>query len=134
MSRDEELQKQIQDNDLHQVNKDDPAVIAYLSLFRTLTRATEYTMPRHLPEVVIKKLMKRQTRIFRLQEFFWFSAGALPLLIAAVFTATRLEFKIDLGFLNAFTYKGVLVFGILVIAILNYIDRRLIQKNKKSAT
>lgn len=131
MSREEEIQKKIQDNAIQEIDKDDPDVIAYLRVFRALPKTREYSVPERFAETVIRKLERKQKRIFLLHEYMWLTAGILLLVTAGAYTVTRLDFKIDFGFLNAFSYKGVLVFGIFFIAMLNYIDRRVIRKTKK---
>jgi len=106
-------------------------VVAYSNLFRVLAKTEDYSAPVHLADKIIKTLKKNQEKSLLRQDFFWLGTGILLLLTAGIYTVVHSEFKIDFGFLNAFVYKGVLVFGICFIAVLNYIDRRVARKDKR---
>ncbi len=131
MNTEEELQKRIQNDELKEVDKSDPQVVAYSNLFRVLSKTEDYSAPVQLADNIIKTLKKKQKKSSLRRDFFWFGAGILLLLTAGIYTVIQLEFKIDLGFLNAFVYKGVLIFGICFIAALNYIDKRMARKDEK---
>ena len=131
MNAEEELQRKIQNNELEEADKSDPQVVAYSSLFRVLSKTEEYSAPVYLADNVIKTLKKRKKKSFLKHDFFWLGTGIFLLLAVGIYTILRSEFKIDLGFLNAFVYKGVIVFGICFIAALHYIDTRMARKDKR---
>jgi len=131
MNAEGDLQKKIQNNELKELDESDPQVIAYVNLFRVLSQTEEYSSPEHLADSVIEALKKKQKKSVLKRDFFWFGTGILLLLAAGIYTVVYSEFKINLGFLNAFVYKGVLVFGICFIVVLHYIDRRMARKDKR---
>lgn len=129
MNADEELQNKIHSSEPG-LDKTDPEVIAYTTLFRALSKSGDYSVPADFVDVVIKKLEKRQKRSFLQHDFLWLGLGIFLLLTGGAYTMINEEFKIDLGFLDGFAYKGVLVFGVCFIAGLNYIDWRIVRRRK----
>lgn len=130
MNAEEELQKKIHAKELDGLDENDPEIIAYSIVFQTLVKARDYSASTHLADDVIKRLEKEQKRSFLTGDFFWLCVGIALLLTGGAYTVMQLKFKIDFGFLAGFAYKGVIIFGICFITILNYIDRHIVRKNK----
>ena len=114
---------------------DGPDEKAYWEVFRVLKKDPGYTLDAGFAERVTAFVQARK-RWQNTRDFIWFGAGSLVLLV--VFGGTLLYagfnlhlhgFTLDLGFLSVMSdYKGLAIFGLLFIAMLNWIDKNLIRR------
>jgi len=133
MNYEEELQQKIEEGKLQELEKNDLDVRAYASIFKTLQNAPQYVAPPDLADLVLKKLPAKRKRSLLQNDFFWLAAGIAILFGAAVFIAIRINYVVDLGFLNGMSaYKGLIIFGLGFIVFINFLDRQLVKNNKSS--
>lgn len=107
---------------------------AYSEVFRVLKTDPGYTPKAGFAERVVATVVaKKASRNYR--DYLWFGAGILVLLAASVGTIlyTGLSFSlkgfsIDLGFLSGMAdYKSLAIFGVIFVALLNWLDKRLVR-------
>lgn len=129
-TRDEEIQRNFEKGQIPDVDSID--MKAYRHVFQALEKDPAYTLPEHFAEGIVSRLAARkQSRDTR--DHFWFGAGiffiAIAFLATILFTGVRVSgFTLDLGFLNAMAdFKGLALFGVLFILLLNWVDWRLIR-------
>lgn len=100
-----------------------------MTVFKALKSVPDYLPSRDLADNVIRRLEKKQHVKLSLisNDYFWFGLGLLILLASAVVMILLTKFEMDFGFLNSMSaYRGLLIFGVVFIALLNWIDKRLI--------
>lgn len=124
----EELQDQVDKGQTPDADGLD--VKSYQEVFRVLRKDPGYELsPRFAETVVAAVLNKQQRKISR--DYLWFGVGILFLLIAFVATVLFTGFRLDFGFLNAMAdFKGLIIFGVLFILFLNWLDRRLVKERQ----
>jgi hypothetical protein len=131
MNLEEELQQRAENEKLYGVEKDDLDAKAYVEVFNVLKGIQGYEVPPKFADNVMDKItVKHGTKasIFS-NDYFWFGAGLTLLMSLAVATVMMTKVKIDMGFLNAMSaYKGLFIFGVLFVIVLNVLDKRLIRK------
>lgn len=114
---------------------DELDVRAYREVFRVLEKEPEPALSAQFSQAVIARIASRQ-RQRDVKDYVWFAAGivflALSFLIAFLFTGFRFDF--DLGFLKGMAeYKGLVIFGVVFIAFLNWLDKKLVAQRRWSA-
>ncbi len=136
-AKDEELQKAAEQGRAFDADNMDEK--AYREVFRILKKDPEYELSAHFAERVVASIATKQTsRSYR--DYIWFGAGIMVLLAAFVGTMmyTGLDFNlrgigVDLGFLSGMSdYKGLAIFGVVFIALLNWLDKRLVRHDAGS--
>ena len=129
-SRDEEIQKNFEKG--HIPDADSVEVKAYRQVFRALKKDPGYALPEHFAAGVVSRLDARK-RSQDARDHFWFGAGiffiALAFVATILYTGLRVtRFTLDLGFLSAMAdYKGLALFGLIFILLLNWLDKRLLR-------
>ena len=105
-------------------------VKAYQEIFRALQKDPRHDLPSDFASRVAARVVARhQSRISR--DYFWFGAGMLFLVIAFLATVLFTGFRFDFGFLNVMAdYKGLVIFGIAFIVLLNWLDKRLVKEKQ----
>ena len=107
---------------------DELDVKAYQSVFNALKQEPEFTLSSSFADKVVGMAVKKQQSKTTFREYFWFGFGIFLMLIAFVVTILLTEFKLDMGFLNGLnSYKGVIIFGICLIGLLHWLDKKLIR-------
>ena len=125
-SYEEELQNKIESGASGEDNGLDAR--AYREVFRALEKEPGYKLPSTFAEKVVAKVAARQ-KTEQSRDYFWFFSGVLVLLIAAAATIAVTGFKLDFGFLTSMAdYKGLAIFGVVFVAVLNWLDRRLVRE------
>ncbi len=99
---------------------------AYGEVFRALKKEPDYQLADNFADRVVTRILTEKTRYSR--DYFWFGAGLFFLIVAFVATVFFTGFRLDFGFLNGMAdYKGLVVFGIFFIVLLNWLDKKLIK-------
>ena len=121
----EELQKKIESGELVGADLDS---IAYREVFRVLSKEPKTQLPMNFSEkIIMKVLAKKQKESAR--DMWWLGFGVFFLIIGFIVTAVVAGLKFELGFLKDMSsYAGLLVFGAVFILVLNWIDRKVVEK------
>jgi hypothetical protein len=121
---DEELQSKIEAGGLQNSFQD---AEAYHKVFSALHREVEFTLSPSFTERVIQKI-EVQKKKEASREQWWFFGGLLVFLIGFIFALVQVQFTPNVGIYTFITgYKGLIVFGVVFILVLNYIDRKFIR-------
>lgn len=106
-------------------------VKAYRQVFRSLEMDPGYDFSGHFAERVVATVINRQQSKDS-KAYLWFAAGIFFLTIASLATILYIGFRVDFGFLNAMSdYKGLVLFGIVFILFLNWLDKRLVRDGRR---
>jgi hypothetical protein len=120
----EDLQNEIERND--RPDSDDLDAQSYRVVFRALKKDDPAKqLSRSFEDRIIALVLEKRRREER-RERFWFGFGVFLIFIAFVVAIVMTSFSLNFGFLNAMAdYKGLALFAIAFIALLNWIDRKL---------
>lgn len=107
---------------------------AYQAVFRALKKDPDFQLPSTFAETVAARVLARQNEKVS-KDYLWFAAGILFLILSfagtLVYTGFRLDLKLDFGFLAVMSdYKGLAVFGIAFIFLLNWLDKKLVKEKQ----
>ena len=131
MNLEEELQQRAEKGNLYGAEKDNLDAKAYSEVFKALQNIPDYVVPVKFADSVMAKIKIKHSAkpsVFS-SDYFWFGAGLTLLMALAGAAVVLTNFKIDMGFLNAMSaYKGLFLFGVAFIVILNVLDKRLVRK------
>lgn len=100
----------------------------YRTVFNALRREPEFALPPSFADRVLSRLTEKQSS----RDIVWLYMGLGSMVIALIVAVALSGFKPDFAFLGTFSflssYKGLLVFGIAFIAMLQWIDRKFVRK------
>ena len=100
---------------------------AYEVVFRALKRDPGYSLPSNFAEQVAAAATKGSHR--ERGDYFWFGAGIFFLLVAFVANILFTGVRLDFGFMKVLSdYRGLLVFGVVLIVLLNWLDKKLVRE------
>jgi hypothetical protein len=105
---------------------------AYRKVFSALQREVDFTLSPSFINRVIQKIETQKNKEAS-RERWWFFGGLFIFLIGFVVALTQIDFtsvdfKPGVGVYTFITgYKGLIVFGVLFILALNYIDKKFIK-------
>ena len=126
MMNEEELQKNIESGNF--TGGDDEK--AYRYIFNALTKESLDGLPAGFADRVALRV-EHKKRESSLPEILLAIFGGLAFVIGLIVTIAMTGFKLNLGFLNALSeYKGLFLFGIVFIILINVIDRQLLRKKE----
>ena len=122
-AKDEEWQEAAEQG--RRIDPDNIDEKAYSEVFRVLKRDPGYTPRAGFAERVAASVVARKAaRNYR--DYLWFGAGILVLLAASI--GTVLYSGLSLNFLSGMAdYKGLAIFGVIFVALLNWLDKRLVR-------
>jgi len=130
MSYEEELQKRIESNPL--MDSNDLDVKSYQSVFRALKQSPAVKLSNNFEDRVIK-IIGEKRRKDSSRDIFWLGFGIFLTLIAFVVAIAMTGFNLNFGFLKAMAdYKGLLIFGVVFIGVLNWLDKKLLRDKTQS--
>ncbi len=122
--KDEELQKQIEQGDKTNTSAD---AESYRKVFSSLQREPDFFLHSNFEDLVIQRIAAQHARESS-REGWWFFGGIFLLIVGAIVAIVLVGFKPTLGvysFLKG--YPGLIIFGIVFILVLNYIDKKFIR-------
>ena len=126
MKNDEEIQKNIEAGEMG--NSSDEK--AYRYVFNALPKEKGEYLTQGFADRVASRIQQR-TSESSLPEIMLAIFGGLAFIIGLVVTIAMTGFKPNLGFLNALSnYKGLFLFGIVFIILINVIDRQVLRKKE----
>ena len=123
MNADEELQNNLEKGQPVNESSDSRA---YQKVFNALRREP-FELPFHFADDVLHRLESKESLS---KDYIWFGLGLFAFVAAAVFACLLANFKFDLkapAFVNG--YGKVLLFGALLIAVIQYIDQTFVRKS-----
>ncbi len=124
---DEQIQEAIERGD----NLSSKDAKAYRMVFHALSREPGFALPATFADRVMSRLTEKRSS----RDIFWLFMGLGSLFLTLIVAILLSGFKPDFSFLSvgAFTflssYKGLVVFGILFILLLQWIDRKFVRKS-----
>lgn len=125
-TNDEELQQRIESG----VEGDDRHSNAYRHIFRALEADPGTGLSVSFADKVVMIARGKQKQR-KSRELVWIGVGAVLLLVALVTAVVMTGYKLNLGFLSGMSaYKGLALFGILFIGLLNWIDKRFVSQKQ----
>jgi hypothetical protein len=125
----EELQKKIEAG--QSPEGDDLDIKSYQQVFSALKTKPETKLSRNFSEQVISRVLVKQKRDAS-RDMFWLGGGIFFLVIAFIVAIVLTGFKFEFGFLKDISgYTGIFVFGIAFIAMLSWLDKRLISQRRQ---
>ena len=99
---------------------------AYRKILRALEKNPGFELRPGFAEKTVARLVAQQ-QANRSRDYFWFGAGIFFLIASAIATVLFTGFTLNFGFLNVMSdYKGLAIFGVLFIGLLNWLDKRLV--------
>ncbi|MFZ6011038.1 MAG: hypothetical protein ACOYXT_11895 [Bacteroidota bacterium] len=124
----EELQKNIEAG--KPASADDLDIKAYQQVFKALQKEPTVRLSKGFEDRVLAAIAEKEKKSTS-RDMLWLWLGVFSLVVTMIIAVAFTSFKPDLGFLKGVSsYKGLVVFGIFFIALLNWIDKRLV-KNKQ---
>jgi hypothetical protein len=125
----EDLQGKVERNE--PVNTNDLDANSYRIVFRALKKEPEMTLSSPFEERIIRLMIEKRLREER-RDRFWFGFGIALILIAFIVAIVLTGFAFDFGFLKDMAdYKGLAVFAVIFIALLNWVDKKFITREVK---
>ena len=120
MNSEDELQRSVESGNV----TDDIESKAYQHVFRALKEEPDVTLSPRFADRVVERLKKRESFA---REHGWLVFGVICLLGALGYVLSRITLNVNLGFLSGITsYWGFLLFALVFIGLLNWIDKRFI--------
>jgi len=103
---------------------------AYHKVFRGLEALPATRLAETFADRVVSRIEARSRRSER-ASYVWISLGSLSLLIALAIALSKVNFNADLGVLRyLYEMRGLVVFAILFIGLLQWVDRKLVVRKK----
>ncbi len=119
---DEELQNQIEKTGLA---GDELDAQSYKRVFNALKKEPEFQLPGNFADKVIARI---EIKTESSGDFFWIAFGILAFVVAAIVSVVLTDFKFTFGAFKFITgYPGLIVFGIVFILGLQWLDRKLVR-------
>ena len=120
---DEELQKQIEDGKQVVRNAD---AHAYRKIFDAIRQEPDSYLPPSFARNVVERMLALQARKEQKRDNLLLGLGLFLFTIALVVAIVLTDFNPGIGVFSFFDrYAGLVVFGLVFVAILNWIDKRL---------
>src|SRR6478736_4211038 len=122
--KDEELQRQIEQGDKITTSAD---AEAYRKVFSSLQREPEFFLHSNFEDLVIQRIAAQHAKESA-REGWWFFGGIFLFIIGAIVAVALVDFNPTLGIYSFLKgYPGLVIFAILFIMALNYVDRKFIR-------
>jgi hypothetical protein len=127
MNYEEEIQKRVEEGRMGGTADE----MAYKQVFSALKQEPEISIsPMFANRVVSKLKVEKSGNTYGL-EFLLVITGIIVFTGGGIYTILATGFKPEFGFLRAISdYKGVFLFGLLFIAFINLLDKRLTGKKE----
>lgn len=123
MKNEDELQRSVEEGNV----SNDIDAKTYEIVFEGLKKDPNYKLTSGFADRVIE-LAARQSSGSASTEFIWLGVGIFLLIVAFIVAMTKITLPSDFGFLSTMSsYVGLVIFGIIFIGLLNFIDRKFIQ-------
>ena len=125
-NKDEELQKQFDEGNFLGDGVD---AQAYQKVFDALKQEPEYMLPVYFADRVVTLIESKEKAKEVSRDNFWLGLGLFSFVIALIVALALTDFKLSFGAFQFFAgYPGLIIFGIGFILLLNWLDKKIIQK------
>lgn len=105
-------------------------VHAYRKVFDALAHEPEYTLPLNFADRMVHLVEAKEHAKEISRDKFWMGLGLFAFLGGLVFAIAVTDFKISAGAFRFLAgYPGLVIFGIVFILALQWIDKKIIQRN-----
>jgi hypothetical protein len=109
-----------------QHDSDDMDDLAFSKVDRALQREPGFRLPPDFSDRVIARI---ETKPESSKDMVWLGAGIFAFIIAAIVAVAFTDFKLNFGVLKFISgYPGLVAFGVLFVIVLQWIDKKVIQK------
>jgi hypothetical protein len=123
----DELQGKVERNELN-ATSNDVDVNSYQIVFRALKKEPASRLSSQFEDRIIQLVIEKRLKEAR-RDNFWFCFGLFLIFIAFIVAIALTGFSLNFGFLSAMAdYKGLAVFGVIFIAFLNWLDKKLVHR------
>ena len=124
----EELQKNIEAGKTP--DGDELDVKAYREVFQALKKEPGFELSSGFADRVMAKAVESRKKDSS-RDMLWLVVGIFLIFISLVVAIMLTGFKLSAGFLSGMSdYKGLFVFGVAFIGLLNWLDKRLIRDKR----
>lgn len=121
---DEELQHKIEAGDQLDTSAD---AQAYRKVFSSLQRDIEFTLPASFENLMVQRIAAQHAKE-SYRDGWWLIGGIFLFIIGFIVALVLIDFKPDMGVYTFITgYPGLIVFGVIFILVLNYIDKKFVR-------
>jgi hypothetical protein len=125
--KDEQLQRNIENN---QPVEKSPDATAYRTIFDALKKEP-YQLPNHFADSVVRRVEAGSKGLS--SDYVWMGIGLFAFFLTAVVIAVLMKVSVNFGAFKFISgYGGLLVFGLLFILALQWVDKSIIRKNLQS--
>jgi hypothetical protein len=122
----EELQNKF---DREEFSGEDIDAQAYQKVFDALKREPEYTLPVYFADRLITLIESKEKAKEVSRDKLWLGLGLFSFIVALAIALALTDFKLSVGVFHFVAgYPGLILFGIAFIVLLNWIDKKIIQK------
>lgn len=92
-----------------------------------LEKSTSFELPHDFADRVVKKIQQASLQNETKRDRWWLAVGIVSIIGALTLAFSFVEFKPSVGIFTFFKgYSGLVIFGIVFVAILQIIDKRII--------
>lgn len=124
--QDEELQKKF---DREEFSDEEIDAQAYQKVFNALKHEPEYTLPVYFADRLITLIESKENAREVSRDNLWLGLGLVSFVIALAVALAFADFKLSVGAFQFFAgYPWLIFFGIAFILLLNWVDKKIIQK------
>lgn len=121
----EDLKKQLQSEGLTESHTD---ARIYQNVFDALKREPEFSLPNGFADSVMLKIKQRHEESSS-RDMIFLVIGVSLMVVAAIVGAILSGFKPDWGIFKFLSgYSGLLIFALAFVALINWLDHRLVKK------
>ena len=125
-NEDKDLQNQFDRGDFSNEGID---AQAYQKVFDALKQEPEYTLPVYFADRLITLIESKEKAKEISHDNFWLGLGLFSFVVALIVALVLIDFKLSFGAFQFFAgYRGLIFFGIAFIALLNWVDKKIIRK------
>src|SRR5579872_6741780 len=124
--KDEDLQKKFDDGNRPEDGID---AQAFQKVFDALKHEPEFTLPVYFADRLVTLIEAKEDSKEITRDNLWLGLGLLSFVIALIVASVLTGFKLSVGAFQFFAgYPGLIIFGIVFIALLNWVDKKIIRK------
>jgi len=121
---DEELQRKMEAGDHLDASAD---AEAYRKVFSSLQREPEFMLSSSFEDLLIQRIAAQHAKE-SYRDGWWFIGGLFLFLIGFIVALVLIDFKPTMGVYTFIAgYPGLIIFGMIFILVLNYIDKKFIR-------
>jgi hypothetical protein len=122
MKHEEELQRQIEKGLVNESNED---VRAYQYVFDALKKEPDFHVSLPFADRVVAVLEKKDEK----RDYYWMAAGISLIVVTLMISLALADIRWTTGVFTFISgYSGLIIFGIIFILLLQWLDKKIIKK------